>query len=89
MEENITHTTITGYGYGMLHLKKGPNHPGLIFSTLQIYFIQFFVFNLLLPSGYLLHMPPILGRITPMKNKYFGRYSLPNSVVRQYVAPFT
>ena len=27
----------------MLHLKEGPNQPGPIFSTLYIYFIQFFL----------------------------------------------
>ena len=57
MEGNITHTEITSYGYGMLCLKKGPNQPGLIFSTLPIYLVQFILINLLLPSGYQLHMP--------------------------------
>ena len=57
MEGNITHTEITSYGYGMLCLKKGPNQPGLIFSTLPIYLVQFILINLLLPSGYPLHMP--------------------------------
>ena len=33
---------ITSYGYGTLRLKEGPNQPGPIFSTLFIYFIQFF-----------------------------------------------
>ena len=42
MEGNITHTTITSYGYGTLRLKEGPNQLGHIFSTLSIYFIQFF-----------------------------------------------
>ena len=31
----------------------------------------------------------VLGRITPVKNKYFGSYGFPNSVVRQYIVPFT
>ena len=42
MEGNITHTTITSYGYGTLRLKKGPNLPGPIFPTLHI-FVQFFI----------------------------------------------
>ena len=33
---------ITSYGYGTLCLKEGPNQPGPIFSTLFIYFVQFF-----------------------------------------------
>ena len=40
----------------MLCLKKGPNQLGLIFSTLPICFVHFFFINLLLPSGYALHM---------------------------------
>ena len=43
----------------MLRLKKGPNQPGLIFSTLPIYFVHYFLINLSLPLGYPLHMPPI------------------------------
>ena len=31
----------------------------------------------------------VLGRITPMKNKHFGSYGFPNSVIRQCVVPFT
>ena len=33
---------ITSYGYGTLCLKEGPKQLGPIFSTLFIYFIQFF-----------------------------------------------
>ena len=29
----------------MLHLKKGPNHPGPILSTLPIYFVHIFLLN--------------------------------------------
>ena len=42
MEGNITHTVITSYGYGTLHLKKGPNLPGPIFPTLHNFFRTFF-----------------------------------------------
>ena len=31
----------------------------------------------------------VLGRVTPMKNKYSGSYGFPNSVARQYVVPLT
>ena len=41
-KSHITRTAITNYVYGMLRLKEGPNQPGSIFSTLFIYFIQFF-----------------------------------------------
>ena len=34
---------ITSYGYSTLCLKEGPNQPGPIFSTLYIYFVQFFL----------------------------------------------
>ena len=44
------HTVITSYGYGMLRLKEGPNQPGPIFSTLYIYFVQFF-YQLITPFG--------------------------------------
>ena len=43
MEGNTTHTSITSYSYGTLRLKKGPNQLGLIFSTLHIYFIHYFL----------------------------------------------
>ena len=42
MEGHTTHTAITSYGYGTLCLKEGPNQLGPIFSTLFIYFVQFF-----------------------------------------------
>ena len=29
----------------------------------------------------------VLGRVTPVKNKYFGSYGFPNSMVRQYIVP--
>ena len=45
MEGNISHTAITSFGYGTLPLKKGPNHPGPIFSTLFIFSYTFLLLN--------------------------------------------
>ena len=67
---NITHTSITSYGYGTLRLKKGPNLPGPIFPTLHI-FRTFFIESLL-PLGSHLHTPLIFYVRDPLSRLTFA-----------------
>ena len=66
MEGNITHTAITSYGYGTLPLKVVPTNWGLHLCYTTYSFRTIFLVNFVLPSGNLLHMPPIFDFHDPL-----------------------
>ena len=81
MEGNITHTTITCYGYGTLRLKKVPTKQGLYLFYTTYLFCTIFLINFVLPSGNLLHMPPNFYFAAPSSQLTFAT-SFCNSCLR-------
>ena len=71
-EGNITHTTITSYGYGTLPLKAVPTNQGLYLFYATYSFHTIFLVNFILPSTNLLHKPPNYIFATPSSQLIFA-----------------